>query len=88
MAQLLTLADLAERWQCPISGAKATAQRGAIPYVRLGSSDLKTPWRLRRWRLADVEAWETENREAPQAEPEAACKRPAAGRFLGDWSGN
>jgi hypothetical protein len=32
-SQLLTIADLAARWQCPVSVAKATVTFDEIPYA-------------------------------------------------------
>ncbi len=58
--QLLTVEQLAERWQLPKSHVYRLAREGRIPTVELG--------RYRRWRLEDVEAFEagggTTNKEA------------------------
>jgi excisionase family DNA binding protein len=48
--QLLTAEQLAERWQLPTSHVYRLAREGRIPAVALG--------RYRRFRLADVEAFE------------------------------
>ncbi len=48
--QLLTVEQLAGRWQLPTSHVYRLAREGRIPVVALG--------RYRRFRLADVEAFE------------------------------
>jgi len=49
-AQLLTAEQLAARWQVPVSHVYRLARADKLPVVRLG--------RYRRFRLAEVEAFE------------------------------
>lgn len=51
-ARLLTADDLAERWGIPAGHVYRLAREDAIPVVRLG--------RYRRFRLADVERFESD----------------------------
>jgi excisionase family DNA binding protein len=48
--RLLTAEDLAARWQVPCSHVYRLARDGKLPVVRLG--------RYRRFRLAEIEAFE------------------------------
>lgn len=50
VAQLLTAEQLADRWQVPKAHVYRLARHGQIPTVKLG--------RYRRFRLAEVEAFE------------------------------
>lgn len=49
-SQLLTAGDLADRWQVPVSHIYRLARGEQIPVVKLG--------KYRRFRIADVEAFE------------------------------
>jgi hypothetical protein len=57
--RLLTAADLAERWQVPVSQVWRLGREGRLPVVRLG--------RYKRHRLADVEAFEAAGGTASDA---------------------
>jgi excisionase family DNA binding protein len=59
--QLLTAAQLAERWQVPTSHVYRLAREGRIPTVELG--------RYRRWRLDQVEQFEKSFTTTKEAVP-------------------
>jgi hypothetical protein len=51
--QLLTRQQVAERWKCCTETLKRREKAGRLPFVVLGS-------RLKRYRLRDIEALESE----------------------------
>ena len=52
--RFLTVADLARRWRCSTTTVRAISHT-ALPYLNLGHGLVKV---VRRYRLADVEAYE------------------------------
>ena len=61
---LLTVDDLAERWQVPKSHVYRLTREGVIPAVRLG--------RYYRYRLDAIERWEARSERTTGSSAEAA----------------
>jgi excisionase family DNA binding protein len=68
--QLLTPQQLAERWQCHPRTVRKLAELGKLRGLRVGD--------LWRFKLADVEAFESANANTAPAAPEKAAAERAA----------
>ncbi len=80
---LMTVKDLGERWGLSESTVKQLVREKSIPFVGLGSGDLRQNWSRVRFRLEAIEQWEQEH--------QVTFKNPAqplvipARSLLGDW---
>ncbi len=84
---LLTLAELAERWRVTIAAAKAIVRRKAVPFIRLSPSDLRVVWGSVRFDPEVIRAWENDHHTtyAPPAERAVEPKRTIHVSRLGNW---
>ena len=90
---LLTIEDLAERWQVPRAEAQRICRERSVPYVPLATpkhEPMRIYWRNIRFRIDSIERWEAENQEryaAPNPRTEDSRTAVPAVRRLGNWEG-
>jgi excisionase family DNA binding protein len=58
---LLTVKDLGERWGLSEGTVKQLVREKSIPFVGLGSGDLRLNWNRVRFRPEAIERWEEEH---------------------------
>jgi excisionase family DNA binding protein len=80
---LMTVKDLGERWGLSEGTVKQLVREKSIPFVGLGSGDLRQNWSRVRFRLEAIEQWEQEH-QATFKNPTQPLVIPARS-LLGDW---
>ncbi|AMV37410.1 hypothetical protein [Planctomyces sp. SH-PL62] len=82
--ELLTVKDLAVRWNVSERQARETVLSGGIPMIELRATARNVSWATTRFDTADVESWEA-GRKRVQTAPESAPApkvKPLGGRPL------
>jgi hypothetical protein len=88
--ELLDLAALAARWGVTENEARRVVRIKKVPFIRMTSSD-RINWRLIRFRLSEVRAWEAKAEEQFQSRAKQSNKKPAkriavsGSTIMGDW---
>ncbi|MDR3618738.1 MAG: hypothetical protein P4L85_05250 [Paludisphaera borealis] len=78
MSDLLSVADVAERWGVDEDDVKSAVLDHSLPFIQFGRSSQRIRWARLRFRKDAVAAWELEQ-QASWAPPEER-QRPAASR--------
>jgi hypothetical protein len=95
-ADMLTLKDLAARWQMPEKSVKAVVIARGVPYLSLTPANMRVVWARVRFSLDRLEAWEARQQRAfePREEREERRERErrpvrrATSNQLGNWRGD
>jgi len=79
----MTVKDLGERWGLSQGTVKQLVREKSIPFVGLGSGDLRLNWNRVRFRPEAIERWEEEHQATfkNSVQPLAMPTRS----LLGDW---
>lgn len=82
---LLTLQGLADRWGMSVLKVKELVRKDeTIPFIELSTNDERVNWKKVRFRLAAIEAWESEHQKVFKKPKQPALAMPVKS-LLGNW---